>query len=82
MMHSNQIVAAMLAHVRGEISAPYVADLCGVTEFQVQQWKDVFVVAGVLAVANALKPQAHDEPRNEEGGGGLGFPTTTPFPFP
>lgn len=78
MNHQNQIVAAVLASVRGELSVSYVADMCGVTELQVQGWKDLFLVAGVLAVANALKSDAgaSDFPSLDRGS----HPTTTQLP--
>lgn len=78
MANSNQIVAAVLASVRGEMSTAYVADLCGVRESQVREWKDIFVVAGVLAVANVLNPHV-SLPTAENGEGGE--PTTNPPPF-
>jgi hypothetical protein len=55
MTHEIKIVAAVLAHIRGEITASCVADSLGVTELQVQAWKDIFQVAGVVALTNALK---------------------------
>lgn len=55
MTHEIKVVAAVLAHIRGEITASCVADSLGVTELQVQAWKDIFQVAGVVALTNALK---------------------------
>jgi hypothetical protein len=76
MAHEIKIVAAVLAHVRGETTASCVADSFGVTEAQVQGWKDIFQVAGVVALTNALKSGAASSElcTGEDGGG---EPTTT-----
>ncbi len=76
MNHEIKIVAAVLAYIRGEITASCIADSFGVTGVQVQGWKDIFQVAGVVALMNALKSGATCcEMLTEEEDGGE--PTTT-----
>lgn len=75
MVHEIKIVAAILAHIRGEITASCVADSFGVTEAQVQGWKDVFLVAGVVALTSALKTETVSDDFSNFADGG--FPTTT-----
>ena len=63
-MDSKQIavVASVMATLRGDLTASCVADRFGVTEASVNEWKDVFISAGVLAVAeslNGMTPRRH-----------------------
>lgn len=48
------IVASVLALLRGEISVRGVAERFGVTEAQVRRWKDVFEIAGMLALSEVI----------------------------
>ena len=73
-----KIVAAVLAHIRGEVTASCVADSLGVTELQVHAWKDIFQVAGVVALSNALKTGTAVD-ADDDGDDG-GEPTTTKHP--
>ena len=80
-MDSRQIavVASVMAILRGDLTASFVADRFGVTEACVNEWKDVFVSAGVLAVAetlNGFPPSSHAAVQVCDMGG----PTTTPYP--
>jgi hypothetical protein len=45
------VVSSVLALLRRDVVASCVADRFGVTEAQVLEWQDVFVVAGVLALS-------------------------------
>lgn len=70
-------VAAVFALIRGEITASCVAETFGVTELQVQNWKDIFQVAGVVALTNMLKSgqgscELEDDPNDDDD-----EPTTT-----
>jgi hypothetical protein len=78
-----KIVAAMLAHIRGDLTAEAIAETYGVTEAQVEQWKDIMIVAGVVALTDSLT-NAGDELTfdvSDEEPTTLGFdeePTTKP----
>jgi hypothetical protein len=76
MAHDVKIAAAILAHTRGETTSAFVAESFGVTEAQVQGLKDIFQVAGIVAVMNALIPGAAHRERAADAGG-FGDPTTT-----
>ena len=55
------VPVAILAILRHDESVRGVADRLGVTEAQVEKWKDIFVVAGTLALSktrSARKPFA------------------------
>jgi hypothetical protein len=74
-----KIVTAVLALIRGETTASAVAEEFGVREFEVHTWKDIFQVAGVVALMTELKGgpgHGHPEPRHRDGGG-LTEPTTS-----
>ena len=76
-----KIAAAVLALIRGELAASCIADTFGATEAQVQRWKDIFQVAGIVALTNALRsgePDAEDEPWGEPTTPRPREPTTTP----
>jgi hypothetical protein len=45
------VVTSVLALLRRDVVASCVADRFGVTEAQVLEWQDVFVIAGVLALS-------------------------------
>lgn len=90
------IPCSVMALLRGDVSAGYIADRFGVTEAQVLEWKDVFLVAGTMAVAGMHRAQGNSgpsqvgpsqggkSPTQQQGqpkpGGGIGDPTTTPAP--
>jgi hypothetical protein len=77
-----KIVTAVLALIRGETTVSAVAEEFGVTEFEVHTWKDIFQVAGVVALMTELKG-SHGHPHAEPGGGdepsttGMTEPSTT-----
>jgi hypothetical protein len=76
MANEIRITAAILSLIRGESTASCVADAYGVTEVQVERWKDIFQVAGVVALIDALKSgvaACELLPEERE----LGEPTTT-----
>jgi hypothetical protein len=88
------IPCSVMALLRGDVSAGYIADRFGVTEAQVLEWKDVFLVAGTMAVAGMQRAQGSSGPSQggpSQGGkppiqqqgqpkpkGGIGDPTTKP----
>ena len=80
MPHEIKIVAAVLAHIRGELTAAHVADMFGVTEAQVHAWKDIFQVAGVVALMNALTGGGPCDPDPSPAPGEPTSSTTTPHP--
>jgi hypothetical protein len=45
------VASSVLALIRRDVTASYVADRFGVTEAQVLEMQDLFVIAGVLALA-------------------------------
>lgn len=45
------ISAAVMSLLRNEVTARCVADRFGVTEAQVLEWKDVFMIAGILGLS-------------------------------
>ena len=55
MVHEIKIVAAVLSLIRGDVTASYIAESFGVTELQVHGWRDIFQIAGVVALTNAMK---------------------------
>ena len=74
MLNSNiTIPAGVLALLRGDISARCLADRFGVTESLVYEWRDVFIVAGVLALnehgqrSGAAARRAQGNPRHQPG---------------
>ncbi len=80
-MDSKQIavVASVMAILRGDLTASCVADRFGVTEACVNEWKDVFISAGVLAVAenlNGIAPMRHASSQVCD----IRGYTTTPYP--
>ena len=75
------IPVAILALLRGEVSARYLTDTFGVTEAQVHQWVDVFTVGGVLALNSLIKPKVKKAPCGGLDGATTFQPaTTTPLP--
>ena len=48
----------ILAMVRGKLRARYIADRLGVTEEQVLRWRDVFMIAGTIALADEVRGHA------------------------
>lgn len=48
------MMASVLALLRGEVTVRGVAERFGVTEAQVARWKDVFEIAGTLALSDLL----------------------------
>lgn len=79
------VASSVLALLRRDVTASFLADRYGVTEAQVLEWQDVFLVAGVLALAefqSGGKVFAHlgegsrPQQRGGQGNGGLGEPTT------
>jgi transposase-like protein len=46
-----RVPTSVLALLRGDLSVRCVAERFGVTEAQVAEWRDTFVVAGALALA-------------------------------
>ena len=86
MSHEIKIVAAVLANIRGEISMDCIAYSFGVTDLQVQEWKDVFQVAGPVALMNALKPDANGDESLDMGPamvlGASRFAASEPTTFP
>jgi Helix-turn-helix domain len=82
------LMASILALLRGEMTARGVAERFGVTEAQVARWRDIFEIAGMLALSNVLSGQSRG-PRTQRRPGGaaqgpdpttpcFGDPTTTP----
>jgi hypothetical protein len=49
------IQTSILALVRGKLSARAIADRMGVTEEQVLRWRDTFLTAGTIALADELR---------------------------
>ncbi len=47
------ITAAVMSMLRKELTVRCVADRFGVTEAQVLEWKDIFMIGGVLALTDA-----------------------------
>ncbi len=83
------VVSSVLAMLRRDLTPRCVADRFGVTEAEVLEWQDIFLAAGVLALAEFRrggKVFAHlgqGPYRQTDGKGGLGPPTTsTPEPPP
>ncbi len=58
MSNDIKIVTAILRLMRGETTVCCVAETFGVPESQVVAWKDVFQVAGVVALTNALRNES------------------------
>jgi hypothetical protein len=82
------VATSVLALLRRDVTASCIADRYGVTEAQVLEWHDVFVLAGSLALAEFQrggKVFAHlGEPCDpgtygDNGNGGLIDPTTRSF---
>jgi hypothetical protein len=71
------IVSSVMALLRGDVSASYIADQFGVTEAQVNEWKDIFVVAGVLALTRSQ--EGHQIPQKSRHAEFPEFATTTPL---
>jgi hypothetical protein len=78
MGHEIKIVAAVLALIRGEVTASCVADSFGVTEIQVHSWMDIFQVAGIVALTKTLQSEPGSCEIVCEDENGIGEPTTTP----
>ncbi len=45
------VASSVLALLRRDVTASCIADRFGVTEAQVLEWQDIFLVAGLLALA-------------------------------
>src|SRR5262245_40108522 len=50
-MPSVLISAAVMSLLRNEVTMRCIADRFGVTEIQVSEWRDIFTVGGILALA-------------------------------
>jgi hypothetical protein len=81
------VISSVLAILRRDLTPSCVADRFGVTEAEVLEWQDIFLAAGVLALAEFRcggKVWAHLGPGTGLGSGGgdgdPGDPTTTPDP--
>ncbi len=48
------VPTAIMALLRGDETVQSVAAQCGVSEAEVEKWRDVFVVSGVLALSEFL----------------------------
>lgn len=48
------LMASILALLRGEVTVRGVAERFGVTEAQVARWRDIFEIAGMLALSSFL----------------------------
>jgi hypothetical protein len=79
------VATSVLSLLRRDVTASCIADRYGVTEAQVLEWQDVFILAGSLALAEfqrggkvfAHLGQACDpDTYGDDGNGGLGDPTT------
>ncbi len=82
------VATSVLALLRRDVTASCIADRYGVTEAQVLEWQDVFVLAGSLALAEFQrggKVFAHlgevcdPDTDGDNGNGGLGPPTTKSY---
>ncbi len=88
------MMASVMALIRGEVTVRGIAERFGVTEAQVLGWKDVFEIAGILALAEVIcGTQSRAATRKRPGKSRLGKgtepttpscdePTTTPEPCP
>src|SRR5436309_2181108 len=77
------IQTSILALLRGDLTASYIADRFGVTEAQVLEWRDTFLVAGVLALDERLCGSRGGARKRAQSLAcdGMGEPSTTPAPF-
>ncbi len=72
------VQSSVLALIRGDLTVSCVADRFGVTEAEVREWQDTFLVAGILALNTLM----HSGPRvDDDDGGGISDPTTTQPPM-
>ena len=71
-----KVAAAILSFIRGEVSAACVAERFGVAEQRVNEWADLFIVAGIVELTRAV----HRPPEiaMHEVGFSEGDPTTPP----
>lgn len=92
------VSCSIMALLRGDLSPSYIADRFGVTEREVLEWRDIFLVAGTMALANIMRSaqaggssaQSQSKPSSQSQGhkqaspkkGGIGEVTTTPVPCP
>jgi len=72
------VPSAVMSLLRREDSVRGVADRFGVTESQVHEWLDMFVIAGVLALTEHRTGGLHaaESPKRTM----MGFPTATHAP--
>ena len=77
-----KIMTAVKALVRGDLTVRGLAERFGVTEAQVESWKDVFEMAGTLALADNLgRGHRRGRRRRQRQAGDYSEPTTTPLPY-
>jgi hypothetical protein len=83
------VASSVLALLRRDVTASCIADRYGVTEAQVLEWQDIFVVAGSLALAEFqrggrvfahLSEEAHPQTEDDDGNSGQ-TPSTTRRPY-
>lgn len=74
--HEMGVPVAILAILRRDESVRGVADRLGVTEAQVEKWKDIFVVAGTLALSKTRSARMPLAAQSD--GDGFGSPTLGP----
>ncbi len=83
------MASSVLAILRRDVTASCVADRYGVTEAQIHEWLDVFVIAGVLALAEIqrggkvyahLGQESSPQKRSDEFYGDQVFATTSMSP--
>src|SRR5690348_11951878 len=81
------VASSVLALLRRDVTASCVADRFGVTEAQVLEWQDVFLAAGVLALAELqrggtvfahLGQESQPQEQDDDWDGGVTDPTTKP----
>jgi hypothetical protein len=82
------LMASILALLRGEMTVRGVAERFGVTEAQVARWRDIFEIAGMLALSNLLSGQSggprakrRKARRSGRARNDFGEPTTAPLSY-
>jgi hypothetical protein len=67
--------AAVMSLLRKEVTTRCIADRFGVTEAQVSEWMDIFIIGGVLALSNANEGGAAKRGREPVQGAASGSAT-------
>jgi hypothetical protein len=73
------VPAAVMALLRREETVRGVAERLGVTEAQVLEWTDIFVIGGVLALTEFRSGRLHSAPTARQYGSKLSQKTSTSF---